>query len=72
MSAAEDVARHIHGSLLDLRRRVDGDVAIAVARAVVEGASRALEDLIDDGEPAPGALAVPGPVSPRPTRSAKH
>ena len=36
MSAAEDVARHIHGSLVDLRRRVDADVAIEVARAVID------------------------------------
>jgi hypothetical protein len=46
MSAAEEVSRHIHGSLLDLRRRVDTEVAIDVARAVAEGAARALEELV--------------------------
>ncbi len=45
MSAAEDVAQHIYGSLLDLRRRLDAEVALEVARAVVDGASRAVEEL---------------------------
>jgi len=45
MSAAEDVAQHICSSLLGLRRRLDAEVVIAVARAVAEGAQRALEQL---------------------------
>jgi hypothetical protein len=48
MSATEEVSRHIHGSLLDLRRRVDTEVAIEVARAVAEGAARALDELTEE------------------------
>lgn len=50
MSAADEVASHIHGSLLDLRRRLDAEVAIDVARAVLEGATRALAELTQDLE----------------------
>jgi hypothetical protein len=55
MSASEEVSRHIHGSLLDLRRRVDTEIAIEVARAVAEGAARALEDLVEELDRIPGA-----------------
>ena len=48
MSAADDVAEHIHGSLIDLRRRLDMETAIQVARAVVVGASQALRELSED------------------------
>jgi len=72
MSAAEDVARHIHGSLLDLRRRVDTEVAIEVARAVVEGATRALEELTEDLDRASKASTVQEPMNSRPSDSVKH
>jgi len=72
MSAAEDVARHIHGSLLDLRRRVDTEVAIEVARAVVEGATRALEELSEDLDRASKASTVQEPMNSGPSDSVKH
>ncbi len=50
MTASEDVTEHIRGSLLDLRRRLDADVAIEVARAVMLGAAQALRELSGDGE----------------------
>ena len=53
MDAAEDVAAHIHGSLLDLRRRLDTEIALAVARAVVMGATRAIQEL-NEGMDDPG------------------
>jgi hypothetical protein len=48
MNAADDVAEHIRGSLMDLRRRLDAETAIEIARAVLSGATRALQDLSDD------------------------
>ena len=64
MSTAEDVSQHIHGSLLDLRRRLDADVALEVARAVLEGAARAVRDLTetpDDQSAAPVPPDLRGP-----------
>ena len=72
MSAAEDVARHIHGSLLDLRRRVDTEVAIEVARAVVEGATRALEELTEDLDRASKASTIQEPMNSGRSDSVKH
>jgi cob(I)alamin adenosyltransferase len=59
MSAADEVAIHIHGSLLDLRRRLDARTAIEVARAVVRGAEQALRTLSDEDGP---DLVDAGPV----------
>ena len=47
MNRAEDVAEHIYASLVDLRRKVDVEVAMEVARAVADGAARALGTLSD-------------------------
>ena len=72
MSAAEDVARHIHGSLVDLRRRVDADVAIEVARAVIEGANRALEELTEASGDNSGASFEIDPSTHDAAGSSKH
>lgn len=48
MSATDDVAEHIRGSLMDLRRRLDSETAIEIARAVMSGATRALKDLSEE------------------------
>lgn len=60
MSTAEDVSQHIHGSLLDLRRRLDADVALEVARAVLEGATRAIRDLAEPPDDQSAAPVQPG------------
>ncbi len=72
MSVAEDVAQHIHGSLLDLRRRLDPDVVIEVARAIVEGATRALGDLAEDRAEAPRSPAARDPIEFDLAGSVKH
>jgi hypothetical protein len=63
MNTAEDVADHIYGRLLDLRRTVDTSVAIAVARAMIDGANRAIDELslLEGGaapEPKPEAFSA--------------
>jgi hypothetical protein len=65
MSTADDVRVYIRGSLLDLERRLDTQTAVEIARAVVEGATQALEDLSPGGaDPAaPGRVDLPDPVT---------
>ncbi len=59
MSAADDVAEHIRGSLMDLRRRLDTQTAVEVTRAVMRGAAEALHDLSQHED-------AGGPIEPRP------
>jgi hypothetical protein len=72
MSATEDVARHIHASLVDLRRRLDTEVAIEVARAVIEGASRALDELTEAIEDKSGPRGGTDPSKRGTTSPLKH
>ncbi len=52
MDVAEDVRSHIHDSLLDLRRRLERETVLQIARAVLAGASDALSELAES-EPGP-------------------
>lgn len=71
MSAADEVTSHIRGSLLDLRRRLDADVAIEVTRAVMLGAAQALRELTD-GRPTAEPSGLEEPMDPTLMNSSKH